>query len=167
MSVGPHNPATPGAPTVVRSLIVPALLALATGVTPNGLVTTQRAEHPQNLPPVEIDALGNERWSVSNVVAAPGQTLIVTDRGVEQHTFTVDDWGIAIPLPNLPPVEITIPANASPGTDATVSASPADHVIVETADDFSFTRTTSEASPGGLIEVRNNGVIEHNFVVDA
>jgi hypothetical protein len=38
--------------------------------------------------------------------------------------------------------------------------------VVEVNDDFTFSPLTLDAAPGELIEVRNEGLIEHHFVVD-
>jgi plastocyanin len=41
-----------------------------------------------------------------------------------------------------------------------------ERIVIQTGDDFSFTPATVEVTPGEVIEVQNNGVLEHHFVVD-
>jgi plastocyanin len=77
------------------------------------------AQDTGGLPPVNLDALDPNRWSVSNLVVAPGQTIRVTNRGVQAHTFAVREWGIDVPLPTLETVEIVVPPDVQPGDQFT------------------------------------------------
>lgn len=54
-------------------------------------------------------------WSTNELTVQPGATIQVTNTGLLQHDFTVDELGIAEDLPNGEPVTITIPADAQPG----------------------------------------------------
>ena len=54
-------------------------------------------------------------WSTNELTVRPGDTITVTNTGVLQHDFTVDELGISQDLPNGEPVTITIPADAQPG----------------------------------------------------
>jgi len=73
------------------------------------------AQDTSALPPIEFDALDPNQWSVSSLVVAPGQAILVTNRGVQTHTFTVLEWGIDVPLPSLETVEIAVPSDVRPG----------------------------------------------------
>ncbi len=72
-------------------------------------------EADPELPTVVIDALDGFRWSSHTVVVAPGQRIVVTNRDVDRHAFTVDAWGIDANLPTLQPVEIIVPGDAEIG----------------------------------------------------
>jgi plastocyanin len=187
--------------TRVLVVMVVAIVSFSPGwLSPSFARAARVTQTTQDLPPVAIDALDDDQWSIVDVVAAPGQTLVVTNRGVEPHTFTVPAWGLNVTLPSLQPVEITVPDDVRPGdviafwcssanhqrngqegtitvvssddlrasldSQSTVSTTVQDRVVVETRDDFQFSPATLEVTPGGLIEVRNNGAIEHHFVVD-
>lgn len=177
-----------------------ALVMLAT-VWPlrAGEVAAIQSAPGTELPVVELDALDPYRWSLSELVVAPGQTIRVTNRGVLTHTFTVREWGIDIELPTLQPVDIVVPSNLQPGSEFTFLCSEPGHqangqegtvrivspeeilanaardpagesgsrVVVETRDDFTWSPNAIEVGPGEFIEVRNPGVLEHHFVVDA
>ncbi len=69
----------------------------------------------QSLPPFTLDVLEGYLWSSSEIFLAPGQMIIITNRDVARHTFTVDEWNIDVSLPSLIPVEVTVPENAQPG----------------------------------------------------
>lgn len=182
-------------------LVTVAVLSLPLALPiPSPARAARVSQTVQDLPPVTIDAFDADRWSIGEVIAVPGQTLSVTNRGVEQDTFTVPAWGLNVLLPSLQPIEIAVPGDARPGDGVAFWCSIANHrengqqgtvtvvgeddlrtrfdaqsslsipvqdrVVVETRDDFQFVPAMLEALPGGLIEVRNNGVLEHHFVVD-
>lgn len=182
-------------------LVTVAVLSLPLALPiPSPARAARVSQTVQDLPAVTIDALDADRWSIGEVIAVPGQTLSVTNRGVEQDTFTVPAWGLNVLLPSLQPIEIAVPGDARPGDGVAFWCSIANHrengqqgtvtvvgeddlrtrfdaqsslsipvqdrVVVETRDDFQFVPAMLEAMPGGLIEVRNNGVLEHHFVVD-
>lgn len=81
---------------------------------PGALVLAQDRPAP-SLPPIELDALDPSRWSMNELVAAPGQAIRITNRGVQSHTFAVRDWGIDVPLPTLETVDVVVPDTAQPG----------------------------------------------------
>lgn len=101
----------------LRSLLVRTSVVLV-GVM---LVVALLAPSPANaqpavLPPVALDIVDGHVWSISELWMAPGQELVITNRDVDRHTFTVDAWGIDENLPSLTPVTVVIPANAVVGT---------------------------------------------------
>lgn len=71
--------------------------------------------HAQSLPPFTLDVLQGYLWSSSDIFLAPGQRIIITNRDVARHTFTVDEWKIDESLPSLVPVEVVVPESAQPG----------------------------------------------------
>ncbi len=79
------------------------------------------------LPVVLIDALDPYRWSVSELVVAPGQTIRITNRGVMVHTFSVREWGVEVDLPTLEPVEVVVPDWVEPGEQFTFLCSEPGH----------------------------------------
>jgi len=95
--------------------IVTLLMILSIMHGPPLLPPSAAAQDAATLPPVTIDALDPHQWSVSSLAVAPGQTILVTNRGVQPHTFTVLEWGIDVPLPSLETVEIVVPSDVRPG----------------------------------------------------
>ena len=67
------------------------------------------------LPPVTLDALDPARWSETSLVAAPGQTIHITNRGVQRHTFAVREWDVNVELQTLTGVDVVVPSDVSPG----------------------------------------------------
>lgn len=63
------------------------------------------------LPPFDLDVLEGFVWSTTDVYLAPGQKLVITNRDVARHTFTVTEWGVDLNLPSLMPQEITVPGD--------------------------------------------------------
>lgn len=100
-------------PSRVWVMLVALLL-----LVPPGLVVAQDTDLAlaDDLPPVRIDALEGASWSVDRVVAAPGQRLVITNRDVERHRFTISEWGVDVDLPILEPVTVEVPHAANPGT---------------------------------------------------
>jgi hypothetical protein len=94
---------------------VATLLTLALILASFALTLPATAQTSNELPPVALDALDPSRWSVSELRVAPGQTILVTNRGVQRHTFTVREWGIDVELPTLQTIEIVVPPDAQPG----------------------------------------------------
>src|SRR5690606_31614386 len=47
--------------------------------------------------------------------AAPGQVIQVTNTGVMEHDFVIDELGIGEDLPSGEPVEVTLPDDLTPG----------------------------------------------------
>ncbi|MBA3274788.1 MAG: hypothetical protein H0T72_03270 [Chloroflexia bacterium] len=111
--------------------LAPMILAvvLATVIVPMAPAgtTTAASQQGADLPPVDLDALDPDRWSLSQLVVAPGQAIRVTNRGVSAHTFTVREWGMDIPLPTLQTVEIVVPADLQPGDQFTFFCSEPGH----------------------------------------
>lgn len=91
------------------------LLCLAMCLCPVAAAAQHDADPDPDLPPVVIDVLDNFRWSTDEAIVAPGQRIIVTNRDVERHTFTVDPWGLDASLPTLIAVELTVPVDAGIG----------------------------------------------------
>jgi plastocyanin len=165
---------------------------------PAGATGMSLAQDPTQLPPVELDALDGNRWSLTSIEVAPGQVIRITNRGAMAHDFTVDEWGVSVTLPTLETVEVTVPTDLSPGQQFTYyctepghavlgqtgtitivtpeqvlasqpnrqGSSAPERVVIQTGDDFSFSPSSIEVTPGQVIEVQNNGVLQHHFVVD-
>jgi plastocyanin len=188
--------------TAMRSLFTLAAVLLVAMVAPFH-ATTVASSQPRaaaDLPPVSLDALDSYRWSTDEVIVAPGQRIVITNRDVDRHTFTVDAWQIDLNLPTLEPVELVIPEDAdvgdslpfysSVGTDrerglegilivvspdeilagAGTGLRPAstleERQVIELDDTFAFSPSQLDALPGEIVEVRNEGLIEHHFVID-
>lgn len=100
------------------SMLAPLRTLLLVVLSVNGVFVPVRVasqEADPELPTVVIDALAGFRWSTHTVVVAPGQRIVVTNRDVDRHAFTVDDWGIDENLPTLQPVELVVPQDAEIG----------------------------------------------------
>lgn len=69
-----------------------------------------------DLPTITLDVLEGYVWSNTDLSVAPGQTIIITNRDVSRHTFTIDAWSVDISLASLQPVDYTIPADTALGT---------------------------------------------------
>ena len=110
----------------VPALLLVALVMLASMVPPEVTRAAQSAPGAE-LPVAELDALDPYRWSLSELVVAPGQTIRVTNRGVQAHTFTVLEWGTEVVLPTLEPVEIVVPSTLQPGETFTFLCSEPGH----------------------------------------
>ncbi len=65
--------------------------------------------------PVTLEAQDPFNWSVTELEAAPGQVIQVTNTGVMEHDFVIDELGIGENLPSGEPVDITLPDDLSPG----------------------------------------------------
>ena len=68
-----------------------------------------------SLPAYTLDVLEGYVWSSTDLFLAPGQMVVITNRDVARHTFTVDAWDIDTSLPSLVPVEVMVPVTAKPG----------------------------------------------------
>jgi mono/diheme cytochrome c family protein/plastocyanin len=62
-----------------------------------------------------LDAQDPFAWSTNELTLRPGDTIQVTNVGMAQHDFSVDEFGLNENLPPGEPVMITIPADAQPG----------------------------------------------------
>ena len=82
---------------------------LAPVASPGGGATEgEPAEEPaSDAGVVELEAQDPYAWSVTELEAAPGQVIRVTNTGLAQHDFTIDELSIAEELPNGEPVDIT------------------------------------------------------------
>lgn len=184
----------------LRLVIMRASVFLASLVLMVAVIVPASAQDLE-LPPVSLDVVDGHVWSVPELWMAPGQELHITNRDVDRHTFTVDDWGMEENLPSLTPVIVVIPEDAEVGTSVVFYSSvlddrelglegiinvvtpeevlagirlvpnlgqePSDsRVQVRTRDDFTFDPAIVSVGPGTLIEVVNDGVIEHHFVVE-
>jgi plastocyanin len=76
-----------------------------------------------SLPPFTLDVLEGYLWSSSDIFLAPGQKIVITNRDVARHTFTVDEWNIDVSLPSLIPVKVVVPETAEPGEQVTFYSS--------------------------------------------
>lgn len=94
-------------PSVIVSLsILAALFFTYPAVAQNEDVT---------VPPYQLDALEGFVWSSTDLFLAPGQAIIITNRDVARHTFTVDAWGTDLNLPSLISQETSVPMDAEVG----------------------------------------------------
>jgi len=62
-----------------------------------------------------LEALDPAEWSQTEITAKPGDTIQVVNGGFLEHDFTVDELSISQDLTQ-EPVQVTIPADAAPGT---------------------------------------------------
>ena len=111
---------------VLTSLLT-VLLVLLPWVPAAPTSAEQRVAPNEGLPEIVLDALDNDQWSVQSIVAAPGQTIVITNRGVDRHTFTVAEWGVSVELETLEPVTVTVPTNLTPGETFTFYCSIDNH----------------------------------------
>lgn len=142
------------------ALILSIVLAVGGPVSPAG-TTAAAKQDVAALPPVDLDALDPDRWSVSDLQVAPGQTIRVTNRGAQPHTFAVREWGIDIPLPTLETVEIVVPVDVRPGDQFTFFCNEPGHqslgqegiITVITAEDVLAAQPASDSgtSPERII----------------
>lgn len=81
----------------------------------------QRSEQVEGTPTggqqaaATLEAQDPFAWSTNQLTLQPGDTIQVTNVGVAQHDFSVDEFGLKENLPSGEPVMITIPADAQPG----------------------------------------------------
>lgn len=115
-----------------RLLTFVVLLALASGSSLGSPapVTGTASQVDDSLPPVELDALDEYRWSLTDLQVAPGQSILITNRGAMSHTFAVAEWGIDVQLPTLQTVEVIVPADLSPGEQFTFFCSEPGHQVL-------------------------------------
>ncbi len=69
-------------------------------------------------PVATVEASDQNKWSVSEITAKPGDTIQVNNTGFLSHDFTVDELSIDDPLAGQAQTTVTIPADAQPGTYA-------------------------------------------------
>lgn len=77
--------------------------------------------------PIALEAQDPYAWSANTLEAAPGQVIQITNTGLGQHDFTVDEWSLKEPLPNGQPVEVTVPEDVKPGDKFVFYCSVAGH----------------------------------------
>ncbi len=65
--------------------------------------------------PLALEALDPYEWDKDTLEAAPGQAIQITNVGLSQHNFAVDEWELEQDLPNGEPVEVTVPDDVTPG----------------------------------------------------
>jgi len=106
-------------------MVAATLLVAAPGSASQSQPGSAEPETP--LPPVHLDALDPYLWSLGELVVTPGQTLLVTNRGVTPHTFTVREWGVDVKLPTLETVEIVFLDDLEPGDVLTFLCSEPGH----------------------------------------
>lgn len=73
------------------------------------------AQQALTVPEYELDVLDGYVWSTSEMYLAAGQTIVITNRDVARHTFTVDEWNIDLNLPSLISQEVQVPDDVEPG----------------------------------------------------
>ena len=66
-------------------------------------------------------------WSPTRLEAAPGQVIEVTNVGLAEHTFVMDELDIAEALPFGEPVAITVPDDVAVGDRYTFYCSTPGH----------------------------------------
>lgn len=76
---------------------------------------TQAQDRPMDVPEFELDVLEDYVWSASEIYLAANQTIVITNRDVARHTFTVDAWNIDINLPSLISQDVQVPADVEVG----------------------------------------------------
>ena len=69
--------------------------------------------------PVTLEAQDPYNWSVTELEAAPGQVIEVTNTGLMEHDFVIDELSINEPLPSGEPVEVTLPDDLTVGDSYT------------------------------------------------
>lgn len=132
----------------LRDMAADAAAGAATGAT----------QEASALPPVRLDALDPDQWSMSSLIVAPGQTILVTNRGVQPHTFTVLEWGIDVPLPSLETVEIVVPPDVRPGDTYTFFCSEPGHRAL--GQEGTITVVTPEEILTGQDAIAGNGAVD-------
>lgn len=65
--------------------------------------------------PITLEAMDPYEWSLETFEAAPGQVIQITNVGLSQHDFSVDEWDVKVDLPSGEPVEVTVPDDATAG----------------------------------------------------
>jgi plastocyanin len=110
-----------------HALLSLLLLAMIVGMHGSPRLLSAQVDPGEDvLPPIVIDALSGFRWSNDDFLAAPGQRLVITNRDVQRHSFTIDEWDIDQSLPTLVPFEILIPEEAEIGSSVTFYSAVAD-----------------------------------------
>jgi len=64
---------------------------------------------------VELEAEDPYAWSATELEAAPGQVIMVTNVGALEHDFVIDELEINVDLPPGEPVEVTLPDSVEVG----------------------------------------------------
>lgn len=94
-------------------VVVVVVIAMAVMAAPLGAMQ----EMPQSdLPMVELDVLEGFVWSSTDLAVAPGQIILITNRDVARHTFTIDSWNVDLSLSTLTPVAFIVPESVEIGT---------------------------------------------------
>jgi len=77
--------------------------------------------------PITLEALDPYKWDKTTLEAAPGQVIQITNAGLGQHNFVVDEWEVEADLPSGEPVEVTVPDDATAGASFVYYCSVAGH----------------------------------------
>lgn len=99
-------------PSITRlHKVVQAIAIVAIALSGHSGVPALAQEAPpiDSMPIVALDAVDPAQWSDTALVAAASQTIRVTNRGVQSHTFVVPEWGVRLELPTLEPVDVVVP----------------------------------------------------------
>lgn len=90
---------------ILAPIIVSFLMLAALWCAP---ISSARQTDSQ-LPVFDLDVLEGFVWSTTDVYLAPGQKVVITNRDVARHTFTVTAWNVDLNLPSLVPQEVSVP----------------------------------------------------------
>jgi len=153
-------------PARSHGFTITVVVALILTFLPIRAIAAQPAPGAE-LPTIELDALDPYQWSVSEVFAAPGQTIVITNRGVLAHDFTVPEWGMQVSLPTLEPVEVVVPLDLQPGDQFSFFCSEPGHqangqegvvTIISAEDAIARAASTDTGSDSGrvVVETRDN-----------
>lgn len=97
------------------NILVPIAVSIAMLAMLGSPPHTAAQDETLAVPPYELDVLAGFVWSSSEIYLSPGQTLVITNRDVARHTFTVDDWSVDLNLPTLIPQDVQVPDDIEPG----------------------------------------------------
>lgn len=97
------------------SIVFHAILGIALLAVLVAPLQASAQESPLDVPEYQLDVLEGYVWSSSELYLAPGQTIVITNRDVARHTFTVDEWEVDLNLPSLIPQNVQVPADVEPG----------------------------------------------------
>jgi plastocyanin len=116
-----------------RRAIILLLLFVLMAPPATSMSPAQAANHAvqdADLPPIDLDALDDYRWSLTDLQVAPGQVIRITNRGAMAHSFAVAEWGINVELPTLQAVEVVVPTDLQPGEQFTFFCAEPGHRVL-------------------------------------
>ncbi len=99
---------------LTSTIFVPVVMSIALVVL-LAAPSSGLAQDQFDVPDFQLDVLEGYVWSSSELFLAPGQNIVITNRDVARHTFTVDEWGVDLNLPSLIPQEVQVPEDVEPG----------------------------------------------------